>query len=107
MELHTRNTHAVFEAIYLFLAVQLNGKGENVTLLNNIFLAFWNALRKNEWRFWNAETNIDNKGIFLWENFGFENLTKFDLGWPDIDLSSGQIKNKNNATIEFSVPNDS
>ena len=56
------------------------------------FLAFLIAVRKNKWHFWNPETKLDKIDLFLEENFDFENLTFFDLIWPYIDLSLGQIQ---------------
>ena len=65
------------------------------------FFAFLNAVRKNQWQFWNPETNwtrqtgqdkLDKIDFIFEENFDFENLTFFDLIWPYIDLSLGQIQ---------------
>ena len=69
---------------------QKPGEGNGVTFLD-AFLAFLIVAHENEWHFWNPGINLDKIGMFLYENIKFGNLTWFDLVWPEIDFSSGQI----------------
>ena len=94
IEIHTTNTRTKLQRnIFVFGCAMAKkpGKGDGVTFLKCIFWHFWLSYRKINDIFWNSETNLHRIGIFVLENFEFWNLTSFDLGWPKVDLSSGQI----------------
>ena len=60
----------------------------SIAVHKNKFIKFWDKTGQN--------------GMFCKKVFIF----KFDVIWPDLDISSDQIQ-KMNATIDFCVPNDS
>ena len=78
IETHTKNKHTKFQSnIFAFacaMAKKKTGKGDEVTFLKCISLAFLIVVQKNRY-FWNPEKYLLKIGIFLSENFEFLNLT--------------------------------
>ena len=52
------------------------------------FLAFLIVAPQNKWHFWNPKTKTGQDRYVLKRNFW---ISKFDLFWPELDLTLGQI----------------
>ena len=78
VKLHTNNTHTKFQSnsfTFGCAMVTKPGKGVYVTFFKIHFLAFQIVVRKNKCHFWNPKTELDKMGMFLDNNFDYENLT--------------------------------
>ena len=63
-----------------------------MSLFEAQFVVFLIVVHENEWHFLESWENLENMiGMLCVSKFEFENLTYFDLIWPHINLSSGQI----------------
>ena len=90
-KMHQNNIHTKLQSNIFISSCSVikTDKGNYVTSLECSFDI--SICHTWKWRFWNPETKLDKIAMFSYKLFEFENSTKFDLVWPNIDISSGQV----------------